>query len=256
MKCSKCGKEVDDKLLICPNCESILHKDKEGYHHNYATKSIELGAAKLTEEVIDPEYDLNVEKRNSISPLFKNSSLMIINIIVLFVLGLGLFLLSVLILEKITIWIIFSILIIVLIVGISILSYEGLFYKAYKNPFYGLIPFYRLYVMFSISNEIDRLETTKKLMGIVMGYGIYCLATISPMYFYMFPLFHAVFYAMTFVSIIVYLKVRINVLGDLSSRFNLNEKTKVLTIIFPFVRIAIYAFSNKFYYTKLSDSYL
>ncbi|MCR5483320.1 MAG: hypothetical protein K6E99_02805, partial [Bacilli bacterium] len=82
MKCKKCNNEVDDKLLICPFCESILNEESKGYHHNYATKSIELAAAKLTEEEIVPEYDLK-GKRNNALVLFKSPLFIIINIILL-----------------------------------------------------------------------------------------------------------------------------------------------------------------------------
>ena len=63
MNCSRCGAEVNDTLMLCPKCGNILKEEKEGYHHNYADKSLKLGAAKLTEEEVDPDYDLKKEKR-------------------------------------------------------------------------------------------------------------------------------------------------------------------------------------------------
>ena len=251
MKCNKCNNEVDDKLLICPKCGNILKKEEKGYHHNYADKSLKLGAAKLTEEEVDPDYDLKKEKRSSLKPLFKSFLFWFVNIVVL----ISIVFLIVWIKEFFeSIWYFFIPL--ALLVIISMFSYECLFYKAYNNPYYGLIPIYRLKVLFEVCNDEGSRSNSRKLMCIILAYVIWFLLSLSPMYMVWFIFFKEAFIIISLVSLIVYINMRVKVLGDLSMRFSSSETSRILTIIFPFAAIIVYGMNSKYTYTKLNDSYL
>lgn len=254
MKCKKCNNEVDDKLLICPFCESILNEESKGYHHNYATKSIELSAAKLTEE----EYDPNVseDKRTNALVLFKNIIFILVNIFTLSVYGA---LIYYLLLKsndsEISELFIIAVSTIIPITLISLLSYELLFYKAHKSPYLGLIPIYRYKILLTICNDEQIDFEVKKIVGIIIAYVLYYLTTFSSFYNIAFIDYWIVFIILTLVSSVILIKMRIKFLGDLSERFRANKYERILTIIFPFIMIILFALSKR-EYIRLSDSYL
>lgn len=251
MKCKKCNSEIDDKLLICPKCGAILKEEDEKYHHNYANESMKLFASKLTEEEYDSDYDSKTNQRTSIKPLFKNSLFWIVNLFVVMSFLIVLFLIHDI--EHINI---FLLSLVFIIYELSSISYQGLFYKAYKEPYYGIIPIYRLKVLFEICNNEGSIKNSRTLLGIILAYLIWYLLSFSPMYSVWFIFFEEAFIIITIVSIIVYIRLRIKVLGDLSMRFTSNPKFSIYAILFPYIVISIFAFSSKYKYTKLNDSYL
>ena len=89
-----------------------------------------------------------------------------------------------------------------------------------------------------------------------MKFIIWYLLSFSPMYSVWFMFFEEAFIIITIVSIIVYIRLRIKVLGDLSMRFTSNPNYRIYAILFPYIVISIFAFSSKYKYTKLNDSYL
>lgn len=251
MKCKKCNSEIDDKLLICPKCGAILKEENEKYHHNYANESLRLFASKLTEEEYDSDYDNKTNQRTSIKPLLKNSLFWIVNLLVVISFIIVLFLIHDI--KHINIGILSLIFI---IYELSSISYQCLFYKAYKEPYYGIIPIYRLKVLFEICNNEGSTKNSRTLLGIILAYVIWYLLSFSPMYGLWFIFFEEAFIIITIVSIIIYIRLRIKVLGDLSMRFTSNSKSSIYAILFPYIVISIYAFSSKYKYTKLNDSYL
>jgi hypothetical protein len=251
MKCKKCNNEVDDKLLICPFCESILNEESKGYHHNYATKSIELGAAKLTEEEIEPEYDLK-EKRNNALVLFKSPLFIIINIILLSLYSFGIiYYLSIYHTANILVPIIIS-----LFIDISLVSYELLFYKAYRNHYLGIIPIYRMVVFFQICNDEGSRVHIRKYVDLSLFWGIWLFFELSWLEPFWFMFLNTFLVVLSLVTLYTYIKMRIECLGDLSMRFSTSNDNKRFTILIPFGAILLYAFSKRYHYTKLNDSYL
>ena len=257
MKCNKCGSEIDDKLLICPECGNILKQEEKGYHHNYATKSLELGAAKLTEEEIDPEYDLNKVKINSTKKLINNPLLIITNILVFTLEFIALILFNRYMTSIEFTWFIkdYHIVILMLFIILTFVPTEFLLYKGYQNPYHGLVPLYRIYVLSKIANDRSK-ENLKKFKNIVIAYVVWYLLSLSPMYDFWFIFYNEALIIITIVSIIVLIRLRIEILGDLSLRFSDNKTYRILTIIVPYIMIFRYAFDSKFIYTKLEDSYL
>jgi hypothetical protein len=255
MKCKKCNNEVDDKLLICPKCGNILKKEETGYHHNYATKSMELGAAKLTEVEYDPS--ISEDSRPNALVLFKNIIFVLVNILALGVYSTLVYFLLFKYNNDIEINDLFIIEVstIIPITILSFISYELLFYKAHKNPFLGFIPIYRYKVLLTICNDEQIDFELKKILGIFIAYILYYGASLSSFYSIAYIDYWIVFSIITLVSSFILIKMRIKFLGDLSERFNANKNERVLTIIFPFIMIILFALSKR-EYISLSDSYL
>ena len=251
MICNKCKNEIDDKLLICPFCESILNEESKGYHHNYANDSMVLASAKITEEEIVPEYDLK-EKRTDALILFKKPIFIIVNIVLLLLYTFGIvYYLSFYHTANILVPIVISI-----CACISFVSYELLFYKAYKNPYLGIIPIYRMIIFFQICNDEGSRVHIRKYVDLSLFWGIWLFFELSWLQPFWFMFLRTFFVVLSLVTLYTYIKMRIECLGDLSMRFSTSNDNKRFTILIPFGAILLYAFSKRYHYTKLNDSYL
>ena len=255
MKCKKCKSELDDKLLICPKCGCVVKEEKKGPHYDYSYDSMRITTAKLTEEELDPEYDLK-ERRKSINPVIKNKKFILINTLVFLLIIISISF-CLIFFNVLNIFLsVFISLIISLVLLTSFISYECLFYKAYRNPYLGLIPFFRYIVLIRICNDEGSKIYTKRWARFLFYWLVLYLVRISwvgPFWFMYIDTFAGL---LIILMIINYIKMRITVLGDLSNRFSKNKKERLFTIFFPFIQIIIYAFNKKYYYTKLKDSYL
>lgn len=251
MKCRKCGNDINDNIMICPKCGNVLKQEEKGPHYNYSNDSMKLASAKITEEEIEPEYDLK-EKRNNALVLFKSPLFIIINIILLSLYSFGIiYYLSIYHTANILVPVSIS-----LFIDISLVSYELLFYKAYRNPYLGIIPIYRMAVFFQICNDEGSRVYIRKYVDLSLFWGIWLFFELSWLGPFWFMFLHTFFVVLFLVTLYTYIKMRIECLGDLSMRFSTSNDNRRFTILIPFGAILLYAFSKKYHYTKLNDSYL
>ena len=250
MKCRKCEAKLKEDTLICPECGTVQKVEKKGPHYNYGKDLMRLATTKITEDPYDEEYETNRFKNNNALVLFKNPKFIIINLAIIILELIALF-----IIKSDSLLMSYPIRIVVYILFlINSISYELVFYKAFKFPYYGLIPIYRILVLLDISNK-ESYHNKRTLLGIVTAYTIWYLLAQSPMYYFWFMFYKTFLAIITITSIILYIKMRIDVLGDLSSRLNAKPKERILAIVAPLIALAYYGVSKKYYYTKLEDKY-
>ena len=252
MKCRKCGKEIEDKSLICPECGTVQKIKKKGPHYNYANDIAKAAVTKITDNLYDEKYE-QAKRKNVNKELLKNRAFLIVNILYTILLPLLIYIifrkisLALILFETcVPFWI------------ISVTSYELMFNKAGKKWYMGLIPIARLVTLLQIRNDQrlkDQLEKCEPafLVWLLLAFfyysaggGLAGLITIGYMvlcaFVYTFGL---------------YIWYRINVLKELAARFNKgSRKNMIKTILFPFIMIMLYGYFDKYKYTKLNDSYL
>ena len=252
MECRKCGKEIEDKILICPACGAVQKVEKKGPHYNYANDIAKAAVTKITDNLYDEKYE-RAKRKNVNKELLKNRAFMIVNILYTILLPLLIYI----IFRKIRLaLILFEICVPFWI--ISVTSYEFMFNKAGKKWYMGLIPIARLVTLLQIRNDQRLKDQLEKCEPVVLvwlllaffhyagGGGIGGLVTIGYM------VLCALIYTFG-----LYIWYRINVLKELAARFNKgSRKNMIKTILFPFIMIMLYGYLNKYKYTKLNDSYL
>ena len=252
MKCRKCEKEIEDNILICPECGTVQKVEEKGPYYNYANDSAKRAVTKLTDNLYDEKYE-QMKSKNVNKELLHNRVFLIVNIIYI-------------ILVPLLIYVIFKKKYLALIFFetcvpfwlISVTSYEFMFNKAGKKWYMGLIPIIRLITLLQIRNDQrlrDQLGKCEPLALVWLfiailyygsGHGGIWILHIRYM-----------FYCASVYTIILYIWYRINVLKELAARFNHGSKKNMIkTILFPFIMIMDYGYLEKYKYTKLNDSYL
>ena len=80
MKCRKCGKEIEDNILICPECGIVQKVEEKGPYHNYGNDAMKRAITKITDNLYDEEYE-QMKRKNVNKELLHNRVFLIVNIL-------------------------------------------------------------------------------------------------------------------------------------------------------------------------------